>query len=140
MISGTPGEIRTPDLLIRSQTLYPAELRALSRRDGERPSSPKSRTFQRKAKRRLLLLAILNDIVNRLGEIHANPFRYEWGSPQNLPAIPGPFGQTFAVSRGHRSIPCRMSGHSSAGRRAKNPLTTRCKVSNDYLPESYGTP
>lgn len=23
-----PGEIRTPDLLIRSQTLYPAELRA----------------------------------------------------------------------------------------------------------------
>ncbi len=27
-ISSTPGEIRTPDLLIRSQTLYPAELRA----------------------------------------------------------------------------------------------------------------
>src|SRR5215208_967480 len=25
---GAPGEIRTPDLLIRSQTLYPAELRA----------------------------------------------------------------------------------------------------------------
>ena len=24
--SGDPGEIRTPDLLIRSQTLYPAEL------------------------------------------------------------------------------------------------------------------
>jgi hypothetical protein len=26
--SGAPGEIRTPDLLVRSQTLYPAELRA----------------------------------------------------------------------------------------------------------------
>ena len=27
-LSGAPGEIRTPDLLIRSQSLYPAELRA----------------------------------------------------------------------------------------------------------------
>ena len=25
---GTPGEIRTPDQLVRSQLLYPAELRA----------------------------------------------------------------------------------------------------------------
>jgi hypothetical protein len=29
--SGAPGEIRTPDLLIRSQTLYPSELRAHKR-------------------------------------------------------------------------------------------------------------
>ena len=28
VLSGAPGEIRTPDLLIRSQSLYPAELRA----------------------------------------------------------------------------------------------------------------
>ena len=28
--NGAPGEIRTPDLLIRSQSLYPAELRALN--------------------------------------------------------------------------------------------------------------
>jgi hypothetical protein len=28
MKSGAPGGIRTPDLLVRSQTLYPAELRA----------------------------------------------------------------------------------------------------------------
>jgi hypothetical protein len=27
-VTGAPGEIRTPDLLIRSQSLYPAELRA----------------------------------------------------------------------------------------------------------------
>jgi hypothetical protein len=27
---GAPGKIRTPNLLIRSQTLYPVELRALS--------------------------------------------------------------------------------------------------------------
>ncbi len=27
-IIGAPGGVRTPDLLIRSQTLYPAELRA----------------------------------------------------------------------------------------------------------------
>ena len=27
-IYGAPGEIRTPDLLVRSQALYPAELRA----------------------------------------------------------------------------------------------------------------
>jgi hypothetical protein len=26
--NGAPGESRTPDLLVRSQTLYPAELRA----------------------------------------------------------------------------------------------------------------
>jgi hypothetical protein len=26
--TGAPGEIRTPDLLVRSQLLYPAELRA----------------------------------------------------------------------------------------------------------------
>jgi hypothetical protein len=28
LFSGAPGEIRTPDLLIRSQSLYPTELRA----------------------------------------------------------------------------------------------------------------
>jgi hypothetical protein len=28
MKSGAPGEIRTPDPLVRSQMLYPAELRA----------------------------------------------------------------------------------------------------------------
>jgi hypothetical protein len=35
-----PGEIRTPDLLIRSQTLYPAELRAhvLAGEEGIEPS------------------------------------------------------------------------------------------------------
>ena len=27
-LNGAPGEIRTPDLLVRSQTLYPTELRA----------------------------------------------------------------------------------------------------------------
>tara|TARA_B100000900_G_scaffold124178_1_gene104807 strand:+ start:37 stop:213 length:177 start_codon:yes stop_codon:yes gene_type:complete len=30
IISGAPGEIRTPDPLVRSQVLYPAELRAQS--------------------------------------------------------------------------------------------------------------
>ena len=29
-ISGAPGEIRTPDPLVRSQVLYPTELRALN--------------------------------------------------------------------------------------------------------------
>ena len=28
VLSSTPGKIRTPNLLIRSQTLYPVELRA----------------------------------------------------------------------------------------------------------------
>ena len=31
VISGAPGQIRTADLLIRSQTLYPSELRALKK-------------------------------------------------------------------------------------------------------------
>src|SRR5215472_19148618 len=31
--SGAPGEIRTPDLLVRSQSLYPTELRARARLD-----------------------------------------------------------------------------------------------------------
>ena len=30
---GTPGEIRTPDPLVRSQVLYPAELRAHNKND-----------------------------------------------------------------------------------------------------------
>src|SRR2546423_1476111 len=30
MLAGAPGEARTPDLLIRSQSLYPTELRARS--------------------------------------------------------------------------------------------------------------
>ena len=29
-LNGAPGVIRTPDLLVRSQTLYPTELRALA--------------------------------------------------------------------------------------------------------------
>ncbi|SPF49327.1 hypothetical protein SBA4_4040009 [Candidatus Sulfopaludibacter sp. SbA4] len=29
-LSGAPGQIRTADLLVRSQTLYPTELRALA--------------------------------------------------------------------------------------------------------------
>jgi len=33
---GAPGEIRTPDPLVRSQVLYPAELRA---RNSRRPNS-----------------------------------------------------------------------------------------------------
>ena len=30
-VNGAPGEIRTPDHLVRSQVLYPAELRVLKR-------------------------------------------------------------------------------------------------------------
>ena len=30
MIFGAPGEIRTPDLMVRSHALYPTELRALN--------------------------------------------------------------------------------------------------------------
>ncbi len=33
MKNGAPGEIRTPDLLVRSQTLYPTELRAHPNKD-----------------------------------------------------------------------------------------------------------
>ena len=32
MLNGAPGEIRTPDRLVRSQVLYPAELQARCRR------------------------------------------------------------------------------------------------------------
>ena len=49
---GAPGESRTPDLLVRSQTLYPAELRArvqiISYRSNELknfPPSLRSRIF-----------------------------------------------------------------------------------------------
>ncbi len=42
--SGAPGEIRTPDLLLRRQSLYPAELRArtneLVYRAAGKPSMP----------------------------------------------------------------------------------------------------
>ena len=39
-INGTPGGIRTPDLQVRSLSLYPAELRALimAEREGFEPS------------------------------------------------------------------------------------------------------
>src|SRR5690606_20358391 len=44
VLFGVPGRIRTPDLLIRSQTLYPAELRA---RDGAtRPLSLRNAKIQ----------------------------------------------------------------------------------------------
>ena len=33
LTSGAPGEIRTPDRLVRSQVLYPAELRAREERN-----------------------------------------------------------------------------------------------------------
>ena len=38
--SGAPGEIRTPDPLVRSQILYPTELRAhmMAEREGFEPS------------------------------------------------------------------------------------------------------
>jgi hypothetical protein len=32
-LNGAPGEIRTPDPLVRSQVLYPAELRAHNLKD-----------------------------------------------------------------------------------------------------------
>jgi hypothetical protein len=51
-VCGAPGEIRTPDPLVRSQVLYPTELRArgvkLMQRGGLRPArraSQKSRAF-----------------------------------------------------------------------------------------------
>ena len=40
----TPGGTRTPNLLIRSQTLYPIELRALGGEGGERRRSSRNRT------------------------------------------------------------------------------------------------
>lgn len=42
LFDGAPEEIRTPGLLIRSQTLYPAELRVLTvaEREGFEPSVP----------------------------------------------------------------------------------------------------
>src|SRR5579875_3542138 len=58
LIAGAPGEARTPDLLIRSQSLYPTELRARSqvalliirmRKFNQRLpiESPRPRTFSR---------------------------------------------------------------------------------------------
>src|SRR3974377_2395326 len=43
-VSGAPGETRTPDPLLRRQTLYPAELRARRRpfHDGRPPGRPLS--------------------------------------------------------------------------------------------------
>ena len=39
LTAGAPGEIRTPDPQIRSLVLYPAELRARSRRAGKSPAA-----------------------------------------------------------------------------------------------------
>ena len=54
----TPGEIRTPDLLIRSQALYPAELRVLSLSSGL--ACPKNEVYsaQRKGFRKGKLRSI----------------------------------------------------------------------------------
>ena len=40
--NGAPGEIRTPDRLVRSQVLYPTELRARVKRDGIIPKDWRS--------------------------------------------------------------------------------------------------
>ncbi len=45
--NGDNGEIRTPDLLVRSQALYPAELRC--RGAWRRESNPRRARFQRAA-------------------------------------------------------------------------------------------
>src|SRR5215472_13501699 len=47
--TGAPGEIRTPDLLVRSQALYPTELRA--RRIGKRGWVVKSAAYHATARR-----------------------------------------------------------------------------------------
>jgi hypothetical protein len=43
--NGAPGEIRTPDTLIRSQVLYPAELRARTRKAYAARIPPKARNL-----------------------------------------------------------------------------------------------
>jgi hypothetical protein len=45
-LSGAPGVIRTPDLLVRSQTLYPTELRARIFNDLCRTPEPQKRFRQ----------------------------------------------------------------------------------------------
>jgi hypothetical protein len=44
-MNGAPGEIRTPDTLIRSQVLYPAELRARTRKAYAARIPPKARNL-----------------------------------------------------------------------------------------------
>ena len=39
-MNGAPGEIRTPDLLVRSQALYPTELRAQRQIRQAAPTAP----------------------------------------------------------------------------------------------------
>jgi hypothetical protein len=59
-LSGAPGEIRTPDPLVRSQMLYPAELRALHNILTDR---------LRRAKRRAGLSLPLSDFFSALARL-----------------------------------------------------------------------
>lgn len=45
--NGAPGEIRTPDHLVRSQVLYPTELRARTELVDSRPGFPNRRSEER---------------------------------------------------------------------------------------------
>src|ERR1035441_9509152 len=88
---GAPGEIRTPDLLIRSQPLYPTELRAHASSDFSRKSGfrhdgdfvsrqqPARRLARETDARRG---AGGNDIAGREGH-HAGEKRDELGHAEN---------------------------------------------------------
>ena len=66
---GAPGKIRTPNLLIRSQTLYPVELRALRQRRAEANQSPFGMQDLQTASSRLMILARIR-AKSRLPRVH----------------------------------------------------------------------
>jgi hypothetical protein len=68
-ILGAPGKIRTPNLLIRSQTLYPVELRALRQRRAEANQSPFGMQDLQTASSRLMILARIR-AKSRLPRVH----------------------------------------------------------------------
>src|SRR5665213_2572370 len=61
-LSGAPGQIRTADLLVRSQTLYPAELRAQQTTVYQRNSGETARGLSERALSRLFELKAPNAI------------------------------------------------------------------------------
>ncbi len=142
---GAPGEIRTPDLLVRSQALYPTELRAQAKRydidrNGKRPAvtfcGPQSTRKCRLDQTSLFPAGYESDWIDRIGHdpLHRDPHEHQptTGFGQATPLLddtiavdfPGATGDGVRPLRQARTLSrralCMFSLRSRQGERARH--------------------
>ena len=91
---GAPGEIRTPDLLVRSQALYPTELRAHC-------LAPETGSVSRRGRAWYHITKLLLSPPDRLGDTHEGVAQQN-GEPSNV--------------SGHELVPEEQDDHGADNR------------------------